>query len=50
MPMAEEPNAFDDGGGGTTPRKTPVVVVPVPHDPIGAQEDNDDLDDDIMAD
>src|ERR1041384_5592330 len=50
MPMDEEPNAFDDGGGGTTPRTTSVVVVPAPHDPIGAQEDDDDLDDDIMAD
>ena len=48
--MAEEPNAFDDGGGGTTPRTTPVVVVPAPHDPIGAQEDDNDLDDDIVAD
>ena len=39
------------GEGGTTPRTTPVVVVPAPHDPIGAQqEDDDDLDDDIIAD
>ena len=38
------------GEGGTTPRTTPVVVVPAPHDPIGAQEDDDDLDDDIVAD
>ena len=40
------------GEGGTTPRTTtPAVVVPAPHDPIGAQkEDDDDLDDDIIAD
>jgi len=51
--MAEEPNAFDDGGG-TTPRTTPAVVVPAPCDPIGAQQEepneDDDLDDDIQAD
>src|ERR1041385_5316484 len=39
------------GEGGTTPRTTPVVVVPAPHDPIGAQQEDDDLDDDdINAD
>src|SRR3954466_1910502 len=39
------------GEGGTTPTTTtPAVVVPAPHDPIGAQEDDDDLDDDIVAD
>src|SRR4051812_3635804 len=40
------------GDGGTTPTTTtPAVVVPVPHDPIGAQqEDADDLDDDMSAD
>src|SRR4051812_38710816 len=48
--MAEEPNAVDDGGGGTTPRTTPVDVVLAPHDPIGTQEDDDNLDDDIVAD
>ena len=39
--------------GGTTPRTTPVVVVPVPRDPIGAQQEesneDDDLDDDIQV-
>src|SRR4051812_10736717 len=50
MPMAEEPNVFDDMGGGTTPRTTPVVAVPAPHDPIGTQQDDNDLDDDIVAD
>src|SRR4051812_29555614 len=48
--MAEEPNVCDDEGGGTTPRITTVVVVPVPHDPIGAQQEDDDLDDDILVD
>src|ERR1041385_5621228 len=38
------------GEGGTTPRTTPVVVVPTPHGPIGAQQEDDDLDDDISAD
>ena len=38
------------GEGGTTPRTTPVVVVSTPHDPIGAQQEDDDLDDDINAD
>src|ERR1041385_4728832 len=34
-----------------TPRTTPVVIVPAPHDPIGAQQEDDDLDDeDINAD
>ena len=40
--------------GGTTPRTTPVVVVPAPRDPIGTQQEepneDDDLDDDIHAD
>src|SRR3954463_2383399 len=37
------------GEGGTTPMTTTSsVVVPAPHDPIGAQEDDDDLDDDIV--
>src|ERR1041385_2563765 len=38
------------GEGGTTPRTTPVVVLPAPHDPSGAQQEDDDLDDDISAD
>src|SRR3954471_16533233 len=37
------------GEGGTTPRTTPVVVVSAPHDPIGAQQEDDDLDDNIDA-
>src|SRR3954469_19451465 len=37
------------GEGGTTPRTTPVVVMPAPHDPIGAQQEDYDLDDDILA-
>ena len=40
--------------GGTTPRTTPAVIVSAPRDPIGAQQEepneDDDLDDDIQAD
>jgi hypothetical protein len=38
------------GERGTTPRTTPLVIVSAPHDPIGAQQEDDDLDDDISAD
>ena len=49
--MAEEPNALDDGGGGHhTKDNDTAVVVPAPHDPIGAQQgDDDDLDDDFIT-
>src|SRR4051812_42968894 len=38
------------GERGTTPKTTPLVIVSAPHDPIGAQQEDDDLDDDINAD
>src|SRR4051812_28843075 len=38
------------GEGGTTQRTTPGVVVLAPRDPIGEQQEDDDLDDDINAD
>src|SRR4051794_25975905 len=38
------------GERSTTPRTTPLVIVSAPHDPIGAQQEDDDLDDDINAD
>src|SRR4051812_33964214 len=51
MHMAKNQMRLMTREGGTTPRTTtPLVVVPAPHDPIGAQEDDDDLDDDIVAD